>query len=41
MEVMVEVGYSDMQTFRDIFKKITGMTPIRYRNKYNKNSLTR
>ncbi|MES1224179.1 MAG: helix-turn-helix domain-containing protein [Bacteroidota bacterium] len=38
MEVMVDVGYSDMQTFRDIFKKITGMTPVDYRNKYNKNS---
>jgi transcriptional regulator GlxA family with amidase domain len=35
-EVMLDVGYSDTQTFRDVFKKITDMTPIDYRNKYNK-----
>lgn len=35
-EVMVDVGYSDTQTFRDVFKKITDMTPVDYRNKYNK-----
>jgi transcriptional regulator GlxA family with amidase domain len=34
-EVMYEVGYSDLKTFRDLFKKITGMTPNDYRNKYN------
>ena len=35
-EVMFDVGYSDCKAFRAIFKKITGMTPIDYRNKYNK-----
>lgn len=35
-EVMFEVGYSDTKAFRGIFKKITGMTPFDYRNKYNK-----
>jgi transcriptional regulator GlxA family with amidase domain len=35
-EVMFEVGYSDTKAFRDVFKKITGLTPIDYRNKYNK-----
>ena len=35
-EVMVAVGYSDTQTFRDVFKRITDMTPVEYRNKYNK-----
>lgn len=35
-EVMYDVGYSDSKAFRGIFKKITGMTPINYRNKYNK-----
>ena len=35
-ETMFDVGYSDTKTFRGIFKKITGMTPIDYRNKYNK-----
>jgi transcriptional regulator GlxA family with amidase domain len=37
-EVMVAVGYSDTQTFRDVFKKITGMTPVDYRDKYNSGS---
>lgn len=35
-EVMFEVGYSDTKAFRDIFKKITGLTPIEYRNKFAK-----
>lgn len=35
-EVMYHVGYTDTKAFRTIFKKITGLTPIEYRNKYNK-----
>ncbi len=35
-EVMIELGYSDSKAFRTIFKKITGLTPLDYRNKYNK-----
>jgi transcriptional regulator GlxA family with amidase domain len=35
-EVMYDVGYSDTKAFRSIFKKITGLTPVEYRNKYNK-----
>ncbi|UII22082.1 GlxA family transcriptional regulator [Fulvivirga ligni] len=35
-EVMYDVGYSDTKAFRTVFKKITGLTPIEYRNKYNK-----
>lgn len=35
-EVMFDVGYSDSKAFRNVFKKITGLTPIEYRNKYNK-----
>ena len=35
-EVMFDVGYSDTKAFRGIFKRITGMTPFDYRNKYNK-----
>ncbi len=38
-EVMYDVGYTDTKAFRTIFKKITGLTPIEYRNKYNKMSL--
>ena len=35
-EVMYEVGYSDVKAFREMFRKITGMSPIDYRTKYNK-----
>jgi transcriptional regulator GlxA family with amidase domain len=35
-EVMYEVGYVDNKAFRTLFKKITGLTPIEYRNKYNR-----
>ena len=35
-EVMLDVGYNDTKTFRGIFKKLTGMTPCDYRNKYKK-----
>lgn len=35
-EVMYDVGYTDTKAFRDVFKKITGLTPIEYRNKYQK-----
>jgi transcriptional regulator GlxA family with amidase domain len=33
-EVMYDVGYTDTKAFRTIFKKITGLSPIDYRNKY-------
>ncbi len=33
-EVMYEVGYSDSKAFRNTFKKITGLSPGQYRNKY-------
>jgi transcriptional regulator GlxA family with amidase domain len=36
-EVMFEVGYNDIKAFRELFKKITGLSPIDYRNKYNRN----
>lgn len=35
-EVMFDVGYTDNKAFRTIFKKLTGLTPIEYRNKYHK-----
>lgn len=34
-EVMFEVGYNDIKAFRELFKKITGLSPVEYRNKYN------
>lgn len=33
-EIMYDVGYADIQAFREVFKRITGMTPVDYRNKY-------
>ncbi len=38
-EVMFDIGYTDTKAFRTIFKKITGITPIEYRNKYNKHAM--
>ncbi|WP_276496246.1 GlxA family transcriptional regulator [Pontibacter litorisediminis] len=38
-EVMFDVGYTDTKAFRTIFKRITGLTPIEYRNKYSKRAL--
>lgn len=35
-EVMFNVGYSDTKAFRVVFKRITGLTPVEYRNKYSK-----
>jgi transcriptional regulator GlxA family with amidase domain len=34
-EVMYDVGYTDNKAFRDVFKKVTGMSPVDYRSKYN------
>jgi len=38
-EVMYDVGYSDVKAFREVFKKITGMSPLEYRAKYNKEAM--
>ena len=35
-ELMYDVGYSDTKAFRTVFKRTTGLSPIEYRNKYNK-----
>lgn len=32
--LMYSVGYNDSKTFRDVFKRITGVTPQVYRKKY-------
>ena len=34
-EVMYDVGYSDVKAFREVFRKITGLSPLAYKNKYN------
>ena len=38
-ELMFDVGYSDTKAFRTVFKKITGLTPVEYRNKYSKETM--
>jgi transcriptional regulator GlxA family with amidase domain len=38
-EVMYEVGYSDVKAFREVFRKITGMSPLDYRGRYNKDAV--
>ncbi|HEX8357095.1 MAG TPA: helix-turn-helix domain-containing protein [Segetibacter sp.] len=35
-DAMYKVGYTDPKAFRVSFKKITGLSPIEYRNKYNR-----
>nr|NKQ94808.1 helix-turn-helix domain-containing protein [Escherichia coli] len=34
-EVMYEVGYSDTKAFRTIFRKVTGLSPVANRDRYN------
>ena len=34
-EVMYEVGYSDVKAFREVFRKITGISPLEYKSRYN------
>lgn len=38
-EVMYNVGYTDTKAFRTTFKRITGLSPIDYRNKYQREYL--
>ena len=38
-EVVYDIGYTDSKSFRSVFKKVTGLTPVEYRNKYNKQIL--
>ena len=33
-EVMYDVGYADSKSFRDVFKKYSGISPVDYRYKY-------
>ncbi|WP_094572802.1 GlxA family transcriptional regulator [Mucilaginibacter xinganensis] len=34
--LMYDAGYNDIKTFREVFKKITGLTPQDYRKKYSR-----
>lgn len=37
-EVMYKVGYTDTKAFRTTFKRITGLSPVQYRNKYTRDN---
>jgi transcriptional regulator GlxA family with amidase domain len=39
-EIMDEVGYSDNKAFRSIFKRTTGLSPVEYKNRYNREAVT-
>ncbi len=39
-EVMYEVGYADAKAFREVFKRITGLSPVEYIGRYNKDAKT-
>lgn len=39
-EVMYSVGYTDTKAFRSTFKRITGLSPVQYRQKYNRDFST-
>jgi YesN/AraC family two-component response regulator len=33
---MYAIGYTDIKAFREIFRRFTGLSPLEYKNKYNK-----
>ena len=35
-EIMYDVGYSDVKSFRNVFRRITGLTPVAYRCKFGR-----
>jgi transcriptional regulator GlxA family with amidase domain len=37
-EIMYEVGYNDAKAFRNVFSRVTGLSPLDYKSKYNKES---
>lgn len=38
-EVMYDVGYSDPKAFREVFRRITGLSPLEYKSRYNKEAV--
>jgi transcriptional regulator GlxA family with amidase domain len=38
-EIMFQVGYNDGKAFRDVFKKHVGISPIEYREKFDKRNI--
>lgn len=38
-EIMYDVGYTDVKSFREVFKKVTGVSPLEYKNRYRQHAL--
>lgn len=38
-EIMDAVGYADDKAFREVFKRITGLSPLEYRAKFTKRAI--
>lgn len=38
-EVMYDVGYADVKAFREVFRKVTGLSPLEYKSRYNKEAM--
>ena len=38
-EAMYKAGYNDIKAFRTTFKKLTGLSPLEYKNKYSRNTM--
>ena len=38
-EVMYDVGYADVKAFREVFRKLTGLSPLEYKSKYNREAV--
>lgn len=38
-EAMYKAGYNDIKAFRTTFKKLTGLSPLEYRNKYSQDKI--
>lgn len=38
-DAMYKVGYTDPKAFRGTFKRITGLSPVEYKNKYNRENM--
>jgi transcriptional regulator GlxA family with amidase domain len=35
-EVMYDVGYTDVKAFREVFRKVTGLSPVEYKQRFSK-----
>ncbi|MBS1637378.1 MAG: helix-turn-helix domain-containing protein [Bacteroidetes bacterium] len=38
-EVMYDVGYTDTKAFREVFQRVTGLSPLGYKSRYNRETV--